>query len=412
MAHRPTLDAGHAQGSRGRQIPLASIREPEQARPAPGGWALWQLGFRPFYLLASAFAALSIGLWSLQFSGWLGQPYLQGPLWHAHEMLFGFALAVVVGFLLTAGANWTNRPTLAGLPLAGLAALWIAGRVLVLTPYAEAAAAVNVAFPLAAAIALAIPFVAARSRRNYFFVGLLLLLAAAQLAFHFQQLGVASAAGWASVQVGLDVLLFIMAVMGGRVIPMFTNNGVPGANASRRPWLDKAALAAVLALLAADALQLHGWPLAVLAALAAAAHGARLALWRPWATTRVPLVWILHAGYAWVGAGLILLGLAALVPEAVPFTAGIHALTAGAMGVETLAIMTRATRGHTGRPRVADRATVGLYLLVLSAAATRVAAPFALEWTVMLLGVSAVLWMLAFSGFVAVYGPMLCRRSV
>ncbi len=133
-------------------------------------------------------------MWALQFSGWLGRPYLQGPLWHAHEMIFGFALAVVVGFLFTAGRNWSNLPTPTGAPLAALAALWLAGRILVLTPFGWAAALVNAAFPLAAAIALAIPFFKAGNRRNYFFVGLLVLMSAASLAVHLDQLGVLRAA--------------------------------------------------------------------------------------------------------------------------------------------------------------------------------------------------------------------------
>ena len=130
---------------------------PVRSVAGPPGFALWQLGFRPFYLLASVFAALSIPLWALQFAGWLGRPYLEGPLWHAHEMLFGFTLAVIVGFLLTAGRNWSNRPTLTGAPLVALALLWVAGRVLVLTPFGWTAAIVNAAFPLAAAIALRFP---------------------------------------------------------------------------------------------------------------------------------------------------------------------------------------------------------------------------------------------------------------
>src|SRR5690606_6173180 len=129
--------------------------------PPKPGFALWQLGFRPFYLLASTFAALSIALWALQFAGWLSTPYLSGPMWHAHEMLFGFTLAVVVGFLFTAGRNWSNRPTPTGASLAALAALWVVARVLVLTPFGWAAAVANVAFPLVSAIALAIPFIAA-----------------------------------------------------------------------------------------------------------------------------------------------------------------------------------------------------------------------------------------------------------
>ena len=137
-----------------------------------------------------------------------------------------------------------------------------------------------------------------------------------------------------------------------------------------------------------------------------------MVLLRVWLSWREALVWILHLGYAWLGVGMILLGLAALVPEMVPFTAGVHALTTGAMGVETLAIMTRASRGHTGRPWVADGATTAIYLLILAAAVVRVAAPFLVDWTLILLAVSAALWALAFAGFVAAYGPMLCRRSL
>ncbi len=176
---------------------VIQIQEPIRRPPStpPAGFALWQLGFRPFYLLASGFGALSIALWALQFGGLLPVPYLQGPIWHAHEMLFGFALAVIVGFLFTAGRNWSNQPTPTGWPLAALALLWLAARVLVLTPYGWAAAAANVAFPLAAAAALARPFIAARNRRNYFFVGLLLLLAAAALCVHLQMLGVICIAG-------------------------------------------------------------------------------------------------------------------------------------------------------------------------------------------------------------------------
>src|SRR5450755_1322600 len=134
---------------------LLPISEPLRTNPAPGGSALWQLGFRPFYLLASSFAALSIVLWAAQFVGLLSGSYLSGPIWHAHEMLFGFTLAVVVGFLLTAGRNWSNRPTPTGVPLMALAGLWLTGRILVLTPLHWTAAVVDSAFPLAAAVALA-----------------------------------------------------------------------------------------------------------------------------------------------------------------------------------------------------------------------------------------------------------------
>ena len=382
------------------------IEEPGPPSAPQRTFALWQLGFRPFYLLASAFGALSIGLWALQFAGWLGQPYLQGPMWHAHEMLFGFALAVVVGFLLTAGSNWANRPTLSGAPLAALAALWVCGRIFVLTPFGWAAAIVNAAFPLAAAIALAIPFVAARNRRNYFFVGLLLLMSAAALAVHLSQLGVLRIPGWLGVQIALDVLLFIIAVMAGRVIPMFTNNGVPGAKASRRPLVERAALGLVLALLAGDALQLQGAPLAALAAAGALAHLARWTLWQPWKTAPAPVVWVLHAAYAWIPVHLALRSLAAqgwIAP-----TIATHALTVGAAGGLIIGMMTRTARGHTGRPLRADRVDVACYLLVLGAALVRVVLPLVAPAATMpaVLG-SAALWSVGFALYAVRYWPAL-----
>jgi uncharacterized protein involved in response to NO len=384
----------------------------EPPRPQTGqGFALWALGFRPFYLLASAFAALSIGLWGLQFAGWLGRPYLQGPLWHAHEMLFGFTLAVVVGFLFTAGRNWSNRPTPTGVPLAALAALWLAGRVLVLTPFGWAAAIVNAAFPLAAAIALAIPFIASGNRRNYFFVGLLVLMSAAEMAVHLEQLGVLQVPGWVGIQVALDVVLFIVAVMGGRVIPMFTNNGVPGANATRRPLVEKLALGSVLLLLAADVLQVQGAPLAVLAIACAAAHLARWSLWQPWKTLRTPIVWVLHAAYLWIPVHLLLRAMA--VGGLVTPSAASHALTVGAIGGMIIGMMTRTARGHTGRPLKADRYEVACYAMVLLAALVRVGLPLAAPAeTINAILCSAALWSAAFALYTVRYWPVLTRPRI
>lgn len=387
------------------------IEEPlGRPRPTPG-FALWQLGFRPFYLLASGFAAVSIALWALQVAGLLPRPYLSGPLWHAHEMLFGFVLAVIVGFLFTAGRNWTNRPTPSGAPLAALALLWLAARVLVLTPFGWAAAAANAAFPLAAAIALAIPFIAAGNRRNYFFVGLLVLLAAAALCLHLSLLGVVALPGWIGMQLALDVVLFIMAVMAGRVVPMFTNNGVRGARATRRPALERLALGSVLALLASDALQWQGLPLAALAALAASAHLARWLLWQPWTTLRTPIVWVLHAGYLWIPVHLALRGLAAMGWLAA--SPASHALTVGAAGGLIIGLMTRTARGHTARPLRADHADVASYALVLFAALVRVLVPLA--WpalTVVAVLLSAALWSAGFGLYAWRYAPVLTRARL
>jgi uncharacterized protein involved in response to NO len=388
---------------------LLNIEEPPQ--PAPKGFALFALGFRPFYLLASVFAALSVPLWALQFSGILGHPYLSGPVWHAHEMLFGFTLAVIVGFLFTAGRNWTNLPTPAGWALAALAALWIAARVLVLTPYAWAAAVVNVAFPLAAAIALAIPFVRAKNKRNYFFVGLLGLLAIAAAFIHLSQLGAVTTPAWLGIQVALDVVLFILAVMGGRVIPMFTNNGVPGANATRQPYVEKTALASVLVLLAADILGLSGWPTMAIATAACVAHVWRWALWQPWTTLRVPLVWVLHLAYLWVPIHLLLraLGEAGVVAPSL----ATHALAVGAVGGLIIGMMTRTARGHTGRPLRADRYEVACFVFVALAALVRVGVPLlAPGQTVLAVLGSAALWSAGFGLYAVRYWPVLSRPRI
>jgi uncharacterized protein involved in response to NO len=389
--------------------PLLNIEEPP--RQAPQGFALFALGFRPFYLLASVFAALSVPLWALQFSGLLGQPYLSGPLWHAHEMLFGFTLAVIVGFLFTAGRNWANLPTPTGWKLAALAALWLAARVLVLTPYALAAAVVNVAFPLAAALALAVPFVTARNTRNYFFVGLLVLLGVAAGVVHLARFETSGASARQALQVALDAVLFILAVMGGRVIPMFTNNGVPGAAAARHPRVEKAALGTVLALLAADAIGLTGWPVLAIALAACVAHAWRWLLWQPWATLRTPLVWVLHLAYAWVPVHLLLRGLGEV--GLVAPSLAIHALTVGAIGGLIIGMMTRTARGHTGRTLRADGHEVACYVLVALAALLRVVLP--LVWpasTVHAVLASATLWSAGFAWYAVRYWPVLSRPRV
>jgi len=390
------------------RMQFISIEEPRRPAVQPKGFALWQLGFRPFYLLASAFAAASVGLWAAQFAGWLGRPYLPSPLWHAHEMLFGFTLAVVVGFLFTAGRNWTNRPTPTGAKLAALAALWLAGRVLVLTPFGWPAAIVNAAFPFAAAVALAIPFWASRNRRNYFFVGLLALMGLANLAIHLSQLGVLELPAWLGVQIALDAVLFIMAVMGGRVIPMFTNNGVPGAGAVRHAAVERAALVSVMVLLAADVLQWKGAALAAIALFGALAHGLRLALWRPWKTWRTPMVWVLHAAYAWIALHLALRAAAAVgwVGDSI----ATHALTVGAIGALVIGMMTRTARGHTARALRADRFDVASYALVLLAALLRVLPPLvAPAWLMHSVIASALCWSVGFGLFAVRYWPALSR---
>ena len=384
----------------------------DEPRIAPrGGFALWALGFRPFYLLGSAFAALSVLLWALQYAGVLPFAAVRGPVWHGHEMLFGFAMAIIAGFLFTAVRNWTQRRTPEGAWLAAIAALWLAGRVLVMTPYPMAAALVNAAFPLAVAIGIGIPLVLSRNRRNYFFIALMLVASVATLAVHLAAMGVIAWPERLGLQVGLDLVLFVVAVVAGRVVPMFTNNGVPGAGADRKPVVEKLVLGSTLVVLAGDALGLPVPMLAPLLLVACLAHAWRLALWKPWRTTGNPLVWILHAAYAWIPLHLLLRVLAFADVVAAPLA--VHALTVGAIGGMTIGMMTRTARGHTGRMLQADRFEVAAYLLVMAAAVVRVGVPLvspaAYAASVI---VSGLLWSAAFGLYFVRYLPILTRPRI
>jgi uncharacterized protein involved in response to NO len=372
--------------------------------------ALWELGFRPFYLLASVFAALSIALWAAQVSGLLPRAYLSGSAWHAHEMLFGFTMAVIAGFLFTAVRNWTQQPTPTGALLAGFALLWIAGRVLVLTPFGMTAAAVNALFPLALAAGIAMPLIRSGNARNYFFIVLLVAAGFVEFRVHMSLMGLSEVPAAKGLRVGLDLVLFIVAVLAGRVIPMFTNNGVPGAGARRIAWLEQVALGTLLGLLAADLFQSSNLA-AAFAAAGAIAHAVRLILWSPWKTLRTPLVWILHASYAWIVFHLALrvAAFAGFVPE----TVATHALTLGAIGGMTLGMMTRTARGHSGRTLIAGRAEIACYLLIQMAALVRVAgALFATSSYVSTIVVSAACWSLAYAVYAVRYLPILALPRV
>ena len=380
-----------------------------QSNPASNPFALWNLGFRPFYLLAGFFAAVSVLCWVAQFGGWLGsRVYLGDPRWHAHEMIFGYAFAVLVGFLFTAGRNWTNRPTPTGMPLAAIAVLWLAGRVLVLGPWPFLAAAADSAFAIAATAGLAVPLVASRNRRNYFFIPLLLGLGAANLAFHLAMAGGIDFPVQRGLQAGLDLILFAITVMAGRVIPMFTANAVPGTNAVRLVWLERIVLGATLALLAVDLFELPPVTIAAIAALAGVAHAARLLLWKPWVSAGRPILWILHLSYAWIPVHLALRLLAAF--ELVSASLATHALTVGAIGGLTIGMMTRTSRGHTGRPLQATASETASYVLVHLAAAARVFLPLLdAELQLTSIVVSGILWSSAFALFTVTFWPILTR---
>ena len=384
----------------GPEIGLIQPSEPAGARAAGGRFALfagWSaflaLGFRPMYLLAGAYAALSVPLWALQYLGWLPGA---DPLWHAHEMLFGYVFAVIAGFLLTAVRNWTGLGTPAGAPLAVIASLWLTARVLALYSL-PAAALADAAFAIAVAWGIGRPLVLSRNR-NAFFIAIVLALGAASILFQ--------AYPRTALALGLDVVLLVMTVVAGRVVPGFTNNAIPGAGARRNAALETGCVASVLLLLVCDFLDSSiGAPVAL---AAAGLHAARLALWAPWKTRSRPILWILHLSYAWIVVHLALRGLAAF--DLALAALATHALTVGAIGGLTLGMMTRTARGHTARRLTAGRAEVSAYVLVQLAAAVRVFLPLLLPSAYMIaVMLSAVLWSAAFIVFVIAYYPILTR---
>jgi len=390
---------------------LISFSEPVSELKQESGFALWNLGFRPFYLGASVFTALSMLLWGAQWTALLSHLPITTPLWHAHEMLFGFALAVIVGFLLTAAQVWSGQPTLTGTPLAGLFFLWLLGRIFVLTPFSSVSAVINILFPFSAAVALAIPLFIGNNRRNYFFVGVLLLFGVASIVLHGAQLGFLALPGWVGVRWAFGLVLLIMVVMAGRVIPMFSNNGVPGLGAKTYRWIEIMAPISALLLMVSDVMTLNNHVVVLLLMLCIGIHGYRLHLWRSLHTGSAPLVWVLHVAYGWIVLHLLL----RLLSEFgwVSSSIALHAMTTGAIGTLTVGMMTRTSRGHLGLPLNADRWDVVCYSSVIGAAVVRVLVPMiSPDHYQISIGLSAVLWSAGFLLFALRYGPRLCRPRI
>lgn len=386
-------------------------------RPQAGP-AVLTAGFRPFFLLSAVWAAAAVPLWLLLYSGEAGLPTaLPAGIWHAHEMVFGYAAATVAGFLLTAIPNWTGRMPLQGAPLAALVGLWVLGRAGVLLSArigAGSAMALDLAFPALFLAAVAREIAAGRNWRNLPMVGALGLLLIGNLLVHLEAVGVAPTAQLGN-RIGVATLLMLITFVGGRIIPSFTRNWLARerpASAVPAPFgrYDRAALALTGLALAvwAAAPQTAAAPWVELAA--GLALGLRLARWRGWAGWREPLVWILHLGYLWLALGLLLLGFDGLVPV-LPATTALHALTVGAIGTMTLAVMTRATLGHTGRQLSAGLGTTAIYVMVTLAALLRLFAPLGGDAYLFLLSLAGAAWCGAFGLFAAIYGgPLLSQH--
>lgn len=391
-------------------------RHPAAGRPRQraANLPILQNPFRPFFLGGALWSALALTMWLVMLSGGPMVPTAFDPLlWHQHEMLFGYTAAIIAGFALTAVPNWTGQLPVHGLPLAGLFGLWLVGRLAVqgsLWSGAGLALVLDVSFLAVLAGMVLREIAVGRNWRNLPVAALLTILATANLLTHLEP-----AAGFGSgevgIRLGLAAVLVLIGLIGGRLTPSFTRNWLARQAVAVLPApFDRLDVAALLALV----LALSAWVAAprtmatgTLLVLAGLLHLIRLARWQGRRTFAEPLVTILHVGYGWLPLGLVLLGLDVLAWLPAP-VASLHALTAGAIGTMTLAVMTRASLGHTGRPLHAGGLTVTIYACVVVGALFRVLAP-ALPASGAL-SFASLLWGAAFVLFAAGYGPMLVRR--
>jgi len=393
-----------------------AMSDEREQRAAPPATVLFSYGFRPFFLGAALFAGVAVPAWAMILAG-TGNPVLLSTArdWHVHEMLFGFLPAVIAGFLLTAVPNWTDRPAIQGRELMILFALWLAGRVAMAIPLATSvvSAIVDAAFLIALAGFLWRELAAGNSW-NQAPVGVVIsLYACANIFFHL--LVLRGAETDLPLRMALALMMVLLTLIGGRLVPNFTREFLGEQGRAERPArfsrFDAVSIGLVVMAALSWAVQpqalTSGWILLV----AGVVNLGRLARWYGWLTPREPLVFILHWGYVWLGTALLLLG-GAIIGVGLSKEDAIHALTTGAIGVMTLAVMTRASLGHTGRPRHAGPATVCIYVLVTIGAILRVFGPGTGLPTNLVLGSAAVGWSGAYLLFAVVYGPFLLRPGL
>ncbi len=383
------------------------------------GPALFSYGFRPFFLFGAVHGAVMVAIWVPWYFGLVSFPSSFAPVvWHSHELLFGYVPAIVAGFLLTAVPNWTGRLPVVGWPLAALFGLWLAGRVAVsgsayLSPLAVALT--TLAFPAALWAVLAREIAAGRNWRNLKVLAGVGALTLAQALFHLEVWRYGRAAY--GDRLAVTAALALIMIVGGRIVPSFTTNWLkrhnPGPLPSAFGRFDRTAMvvgiAALGAWVAAPSVPQFSKPIAGWLALAGALQLARQARWRPERTLAEPLVIMLHVAYLFVPAGFLLAAAALWRGEASVATGAIHAWTVGAVGLMTLAVMTRATRGHTGEPLIAPASTVVIYALMTTAALARILAALLPVTAMVALALAGLTWIAAFSLFVVIYGPLLLR---
>jgi uncharacterized protein involved in response to NO len=390
-----------------KSVSLPIFSEVKAAATVLQGQPWLRLAFRPFYLAGASFAALAVPVWVAMFLGYLKITLTVAPmLWHAHEMLFGFAAAIIVGFLMTAGKNWTGLATPRGPWLGALVLLWLAARISAwVGPYALYAVLDLALLPLVAAVLVTL-LLRAGNHRNLPLAVILALLTVANLTFHLAVMGVISVSPMAGLYGALALIVMIECVMAGRVVPAFTMGVTPGLKIVTNQWVERITLGTTAVGLALWVLLPPNLVASAVLALAAVLHVGRVLSWRPLVTRQRPILWILHAAYFWIAIGLGLLALAQI--GLVPASAGVHALAVGATGGLIIGMITRTARGHTGRPILASKLEVLAYALVLSAAALRVFLPLlAPEMLVLALVIAATAWTIAFVIYLFKFTPWL-----
>lgn len=379
---------------------------------------LFASGFRPFFLLAGLNAVVNMAVWlAVYFQPDLWpETAMPAAFWHAHEMLFGFVAAAIGGFLLTAVPNWTGSPSYRGMPLYLLTAAWLGGR-LAMLPWISlpetVRAVADLAFYPLLAMTLAPKLIGAGKLRNIMFIVFLTALLAGNLLFHLGAAGVVAAGEHIGLMVAADIVIVMIVIIGGRILPAFTRGGLMARGIeieiTADPWLERFAILSILAMVAAD----MAMPLSPLSGgvsmLAAIAQIFRLSQWQGYRSLRIPLLWVLHLGYAWLALGLLLK--ATWLLFAIPIAQNwIHALTVGAFSTMILAVMSRASLGHSGRPLAAPGPVVWAYGILSVAAAVRVFCPaLAPDHTGVAIAVAGVLWIAVFALFLGAYAPILLR---
>lgn len=378
-------------------------------------------GFRPFFFGAGLWAACAMAVWIPLLSGLFDLPTrFDAVTWHAHEFLFGYLGAVIAGFLLTAVPNWTGRLPVVGWQLGALFALWIAGRMAVaislyLPPWSVAL--VDLSMPLALISFLAREIVAGKNWRNLVVLGMLIVFTFANAVYHWQAATMDFAADSSGLRIGLGAGIMMIAVIGGRIVPSFTRNWLVKRGGTRLPTppmqpFDRLALLILLGAILLWVIVPDGVITGSILIAAGAVHFTRLARWSGFRTLAEPLVWVLHAGYAFLPIGALALGFSAFWPALVVQSAAQHVWMAGAIGLMTLAVMTRATLGHTGRDLRAGAGTLTIYLCLVGGVLARLIAGFSPGFAGPLYIVSGLCWICAFGGFGILYGPMLLQSRI